>query len=185
MLRIGICDDVEDARFVLRSALERVLEARKIQSRFAEFSSGETMLRWYDCHVGELDIVFLDMELRQIDGMETARRLRSADAGLQLPYWTARKQPWCGSWIGLMCAATEIFTTVSFFRTYCTSLLTGGRFIVSRRTEPIRSTINWMRWQPRWEVASSAFISAIWFRPRPWIGWRAARLSFGIIPVCR
>ena len=33
MLRIGICDDVYDARLVLRSALERALEARSRAER--------------------------------------------------------------------------------------------------------------------------------------------------------
>ena len=88
MLRIGICDDLTDARLVLRSALERILEARKIQGQFFEFSSGETLLRWYDHHAGELDIIFLDMELHELDGMETARQLRAADAGLQLAFVT-------------------------------------------------------------------------------------------------
>ena len=88
MLRIGICDDLADARLVLRSALERILEARKIQGQFFEFSSGETLLRWYDHHAGELDIIFLDMELHELDGMETARQLRAADAGLQLVFVT-------------------------------------------------------------------------------------------------
>ena len=88
MLRIGICDDLADARLVLRSALERILETRKIQGQFFEFSSGETLLRWYDHHAGELDVVFLDMELHELDGMETARRLRAADAGLQLVFVT-------------------------------------------------------------------------------------------------
>lgn len=92
MLRIGICDDVADARSVLRSVLERILEARKIQSQIMEFSSGETMLQWYGHHVGELDIVFLDMELRQIDGMETARQLRSADSGIQLVFVTGHAE---------------------------------------------------------------------------------------------
>ena len=88
MLRIGICDDLADALLVLRSALERILENRKIQGQFFEFSSGETLLRWYDHHAGELDVVFLDMELHELDGMETARRLRAADAGLQLVFVT-------------------------------------------------------------------------------------------------
>ena len=88
MLRIGICDDLADARLVLRSALERILETRKIQGQFFEFSSGETLLRWYDHHAGELDAVFLDMELHELDGMETARRLRAEDAGLQLVFVT-------------------------------------------------------------------------------------------------
>ena len=88
MLRIGICDDLADARLVLRSSLERILEHRKVQGQFFEFSSGETLLRWYDRHAGELDLIFLDMELHELDGMETARRLRAADAGLQLAFVT-------------------------------------------------------------------------------------------------
>lgn len=88
MLRIGICDDLADARLVLRSLLERVLEDRKVQGQFFEFSSGETLLRWYDHHAGELDLVFLDMELHELDGLETARRLRAADDGLQLVFVT-------------------------------------------------------------------------------------------------
>ena len=88
MLRIGICDDVYDARLVLRSALERALEARHIQGQFFEFSSGEGLLGWLEHHAGELDLVFLDMEMGELDGMETARRLRAADGGLQLVFVT-------------------------------------------------------------------------------------------------
>lgn len=86
MLRIGICDDLADARLVLRSALERILENRRIQGQIFEFSSGETLLRWLEHHAGELEIIFLDMELHELDGMETARRLRASDAGLQLVF---------------------------------------------------------------------------------------------------
>lgn len=88
MLRIGICDDVYDARLVLRSALERILERRHVEGRFFEFSSGEGLLRWLESHAGELDLVFLDMEMGELDGMETARRLRALDVGLQLVFVT-------------------------------------------------------------------------------------------------
>ena len=88
MLRIGICDDVYDARMVLRAALERALEERHSGAQFFEFSSGEGLLQWLGNHAGELDLVFLDMEMGELDGMETARRLRSADAGLQLVFVT-------------------------------------------------------------------------------------------------
>lgn len=88
MLRIGICDDVYDARLVLRSALERTLERRRSEGQFFEFSSGEGLLHWLEHHAGELDLVFLDMEMGQLDGMETARRLRCADPGLQLVFVT-------------------------------------------------------------------------------------------------
>ncbi|WP_125114902.1 LytR/AlgR family response regulator transcription factor [Agathobaculum sp. Marseille-P7918] len=87
MLRIGICDDVSDARLALQSALERVLE-RRCEAQFFAFSSGEGLLQWLERHAGELDLVFLDIEMGQLDGMETARRLRAADPDLQLVFVT-------------------------------------------------------------------------------------------------
>ncbi|MCI9610352.1 MAG: response regulator transcription factor [Oscillibacter sp.] len=89
MLRIGICDDSADARVALRSALERALERRRSgEAVFFEFSSGEGLLRWMENHAGELDLVFLDIEMGELDGMETARRLREADEGLGLVFVT-------------------------------------------------------------------------------------------------
>lgn len=88
MLCIGICDDNYDARLALRSALERLLEPRREKARILEFSSGEGLLRWRDRHPGELHLVFLDLEMDQLDGMETARRLRQAETGIQLAFVT-------------------------------------------------------------------------------------------------
>lgn len=88
MLRIGICDDSAEARIALRAALERALDRRKGEGTFFEFSSGEGLLRWLEKHAGELDMVFLDIEMGELDGMETARRLRAADEGLQLVFVT-------------------------------------------------------------------------------------------------
>lgn len=88
MLRIGICDDVCDARMALRAALERALDRRCTQGRFFEFSSGKWLLRWMENHTGELDLVFLDMEMDELNGLETARRLRAMDEGLQLVFVT-------------------------------------------------------------------------------------------------
>ena len=88
MLRIGICDDNASARLTLRAALERSLEERRTEGRFFEFSSGEGLLGWLSKHLGELDLVFLDMEMRALDGMATARRLRQLDETLQLVFVT-------------------------------------------------------------------------------------------------
>lgn len=88
MLRIGICDDNASARLTLRAALERSLEERRTEGCFFEFSSGEGLLGWLSKHLGELDLVFLDMEMRALDGMATARRLRQLDETLQLVFVT-------------------------------------------------------------------------------------------------
>ena len=76
MFCVGICDDSQEARLHLRARLERVLEPHRDMDRVLEFSSGEGLLRWVENHPGELNLIFLDMEMGQLDGMETARRLR-------------------------------------------------------------------------------------------------------------
>lgn len=88
MLRIGICDDEQALRFGLRCALERILEQRETECEFFEFSSGNRLLDWYAKHFGELDLVFLDIEMEGLSGMDTARQLRAADKNLQLVFVT-------------------------------------------------------------------------------------------------
>lgn len=88
MLRIGVCDDSADARMLLCCALERVLDERGVAHQCFEFSSGEGIMLWLAKHPGELDLVFLDIEMPGVDGMETARRLRQRDEGLQLVFVT-------------------------------------------------------------------------------------------------
>ena len=73
LLQIGICDDARESRF---------------QLRLLEFSSGDALLGWMDRHAGELDLVFLDIEMEGTNGMDTARALREADQSLQLVFVT-------------------------------------------------------------------------------------------------
>lgn len=88
MLQIGICDDIMEARMNLNIMLEKLLEQRGISFQIFEFSSGEGLLSWMNKHRGELDLVFLDIEMGKLNGMETAKRLRSADESLQLVFVT-------------------------------------------------------------------------------------------------
>lgn len=89
MLRIAICDDSQDARLSLHGAVERSLDRQGQQGEIYEFSSGEGLLRWMERHTGEIDLVFLDMEMGELDGMETAQKLRRAFENLYLVFVTA------------------------------------------------------------------------------------------------
>lgn len=88
MLRIGICDDSAEARLALRAAVSRLLERRGVEHTIFEFSSGEGLCGWLQKHAGELDLVFLDIEMGGMDGMETAKALRTADEGLLIVFVT-------------------------------------------------------------------------------------------------
>ena len=62
MLRIAICDDDINARDALRIQLESILmeETEKI---VYEFVSGQTVVNWLLKHPGEIDLLFLDVEM--------------------------------------------------------------------------------------------------------------------------
>ena len=87
MLRIGICDDEINARDALRLSLEHLLRSDDGKV-FYEFSSGEGVVNWLYKHKGELDLLFLDMELGGISGMEAARQIRQHDSSLMLVFVT-------------------------------------------------------------------------------------------------
>lgn len=87
MLRIGICDDESGARDALRFSIERLLREEEGKV-FYDFSSGEGVIQWLMKHSGELDALFLDVELGGISGMETAKQIREHDANLMLIFVT-------------------------------------------------------------------------------------------------
>lgn len=88
MIKIAICDDSAEARFALIALLERHLEASGYETVYYEFSSGEGLLSWHKKHPGELDVLFLDIEMPGMDGMETARKIRAADEKLMVVFVT-------------------------------------------------------------------------------------------------
>lgn len=73
---------------LLRAALERQPECGANFCRILEFSSGEGILNWVEKHPGELTLIFLDIEMPGIDGMETAHKLRALSRELQLVFVT-------------------------------------------------------------------------------------------------
>ena len=87
MLRIAICDDETDARDALRILLEKILieDAEKI---VYEFSSGTNASSWLANHPGEIDLLFLDVEMKGLNGMETAEKIRTFDTGLVIVFVT-------------------------------------------------------------------------------------------------
>lgn len=88
MLGIGICDDEQEARFTLRCAVERHLERADIPYVIYEFSSGEGLLDWMEKHMDQMDLLFLDIEMRGISGMEAAAKIREKDQRLSLVFLT-------------------------------------------------------------------------------------------------
>lgn len=87
MLRIAICDDETDARDALRFQLEKILIEDAEQIVY-EFSSGSNAASWLANHLGEIDLLFLDVEMKGLNGMETAKKIRTFDEQIVIVFVT-------------------------------------------------------------------------------------------------
>ena len=87
MLRIGICDDAADARDALRIQLEKILNEEKEQIVY-EFSTGAGAVHWLETHPGEIDLLFLDVEMAGTNGMAAAEAVRRFDTELMIVFVT-------------------------------------------------------------------------------------------------
>ena len=74
MIKIGICDDEQQMRKTLRQILEQVLQLQGVEYLISESESGEDLTAGISCL--DIDILFLDIEMRSLDGIETAKLLR-------------------------------------------------------------------------------------------------------------
>ena len=72
VIRIGICDDEKYMSDKIRAMVSGFFRERNIEILILQFSGGEELLE-YD---KQIDILFLDIQMKGIDGVETAKKLR-------------------------------------------------------------------------------------------------------------
>ena len=87
MLRIAICDDETEARDALRFQLEKIIDENSEEIVY-EFTSGVNAEKWLRKYPGQIDLLFLDVEMSGMNGMETAERIRTFDENLLIVFVT-------------------------------------------------------------------------------------------------
>lgn len=86
MLRIAICEDVEQDALLLRKLLEQYLHANSYEGHVDVFASGEELLAAFQPQ--GYHIAFLDIYMCKLNGIQTARALRKLDDELALIFLT-------------------------------------------------------------------------------------------------
>ena len=88
MITIGICDDELDVRMDIKNAILNTMIDKDIEYQVKEFSNGEDVIKYIELD-NEIDILFLDIQMDGLDGMETARKLREYDRTTEIIFVTS------------------------------------------------------------------------------------------------
>ena len=89
MIRVAIVEDDGAERERLRNCLRWVEESEGLQLHVTEFPSGTAFIGSFE---GGYDLIFMDIEMPGMNGMETARALRKMDASVLLIFVTNMAQ---------------------------------------------------------------------------------------------
>ena len=89
MIRIAMVEDEAAVREQLQGYIQRYTRQYGTEFAVTEFSDGVEIL---DAYRPVYDIVLLDVEMKHLDGMETARRIRALDADVVLIFITNMAQ---------------------------------------------------------------------------------------------
>ncbi|HIR88269.1 MAG TPA: response regulator transcription factor [Candidatus Fimimorpha faecalis] len=91
MMKVGICDD--DQRFLsqMEQSMEELKKKYHYEVQIELYSDGKELLEDFENGIG-LDLIFLDIEMKQVDGIETARKIREKDYHILIVYVSSYEQ---------------------------------------------------------------------------------------------
>ena len=90
MVKVAICEDSQLDREMLFKILQTLLQKRGVPCEIESFVLGEELLEGYGNH--PFDIVFLDIMMGEINGMEVGRQIRNLDQEVEIVYCTSSKE---------------------------------------------------------------------------------------------
>lgn len=89
MVRVGLVDDDIEHLSLMKSYIKKFSKEENVELKIQEFQNGLNFVEDYD---GKLDVVFLDIEMPHLDGIEAAKRIREKDASLAIIFVTNMAQ---------------------------------------------------------------------------------------------
>ena len=87
-MKVALCDDDAAERTLLREAVTRWGEQRNFPVAFAEYDGAEALVEDVKCGRATFDLLFLDILLEGMSGIEAARELRLVDKRLPIVFMT-------------------------------------------------------------------------------------------------
>lgn len=89
MIKVAICEDSKMDREVLQRIVEYLMQERGLAFQTEVFENGESLIDGYSNH--PFDLIFLDVMMGELDGIEVGRRIRQLDQNVEIVYCTSSK----------------------------------------------------------------------------------------------
>ena len=89
MIIIAICDDEKYFSHILKNMISTFMAQRGIEYSLDMFGSGIELLSYLSDHAVQTTVVFLDINMEDMDGIETATRIRKLSKDVYIVFVTA------------------------------------------------------------------------------------------------
>ena len=89
-ISIMVCDDLPEERMNLIRMLRRYEQAKNLELRLETAADGSELLNMWKPE--RWDLIFLDIFMPQVDGIEAARRLRKKDDNVEIVFATTSRR---------------------------------------------------------------------------------------------
>ena len=86
MIKIAICEDEKEQQDLLKTHINQIFKDLPINYSLDIFNSGEELLKNYPKNI---DIFLIDIQLNEINGMDTARKIRETDNKAEIIFITS------------------------------------------------------------------------------------------------
>ena len=89
MLSIAVCDDEKTVCEYLRNAVLDLLAEADVDGRVTVFGDGLPLCRSYEDGAADFDLIFLDITMKNCDGLTAAKRIREFDRDVMIVFVSA------------------------------------------------------------------------------------------------
>lgn len=84
MLKIAVCDDDIEIAEELSAVIEKIMSDNNVEAKIYLFTDGYDII---ESHI-KFSLIFLDIEMPRLNGIETAKKIRDLDSHVQIVYVT-------------------------------------------------------------------------------------------------
>lgn len=91
MIRIGVCDDNKILSENYASIVEECMKQKKLEYTLSTYYSGENLIESIERDV-DIDILFLDVLMVKMNGIETAKKIRALKKRIQIIFLTSSEE---------------------------------------------------------------------------------------------